>query len=159
MWWLPHTSQSGCGWPSRNGTALQPINHREIDTSSARLPSSTLFMVALGNGQWENVAIFPIPAVATALKAGRWAVLSLVSPLCGLLAIHPDGWPPMCGAIHQTTTPNWRLYSSIALVSSLCLAYYRAEDSQTAHIGPALASISEPVRFQVLSSHQSGGRW
>ena len=136
------------------GTALlfsnQPQRNRYLISTAAIL--NPIHMVALGNGQWENVAIFPILMVATALKAGRWArfIIGLIlcaacSPyilMAGLLCAVPFIKPQLT---------NWRLYSSIALVSTLCLAYYSgAEDSQTAHIGPAPASISEPAQLSSL---------
>ena len=117
------------------GTALlfsnQPQRNRYLISTAAIL--NPIHMVALGNGQWENVAIFPILMVATALKAGRWArfIIGLIlcaacSPyilMAGLLCAVPFIKPQLT---------NWRLYSSIALVSTLCLAYYSgAEDGQT----------------------------
>ena len=128
----------------------QPRRNLYLIATAAIL--NPVHMVALGNGQWENVAVWPILLTATTLKKQHWIGFAFGLVLCaacspyillaGLLCTIPFLKPHIA---------KWPLYTSVALVSALCLAYYNgAEHSQSAHIGPAPASIEEPAQLSGL---------
>jgi hypothetical protein len=133
------------------GTALlfkeKPLFILLLIASAAML--NPLGIVALGNGQWENIAIWPIVLAIHSTQLRNWKILLLALLLCSscspyilitaLLCITPY-------AIASLKKPV--LYATIGIPLLLSWAYYQgAETNQSAHMGPAPAQLEEPAQL------------
>lgn len=109
-------------------------------------------MVALGNGQWENIASWPILWAITSLNRKKWRPFLLAMFLCAscspyVLVAALIGCVPFIPAIRKERP----FYYVVGMVLACSWLYYSgADDGTSAHIGPAPSNLEESAQISGL---------